>query len=133
MTSMSAGSAASPNVSKQISTSPSWANCSFTRRIVCGRGLRGGGGDRPQPLERAAQQPRHVHLRDADLLGDLVLEHVVLEAHLEDQALALRERTHPGGQRAAVVDRLEALIECADAGAQVVAGIVVAAVARGVE
>ena len=47
-------------------------------------------GDRPQPRERAPDQPRDVHLRDADALGDLGLRHVLDEAQVQDQALARR-------------------------------------------
>ena len=38
-----------------------------------------------EPVERAAQQARDVHLRDADELGDLGLGEVALEAKPQDQ------------------------------------------------
>ena len=42
-------------------------------------------------LERAAQQAGHLHLGDADTLGDLRLGQVLDEAQLQDQALARGE------------------------------------------
>src|SRR5712691_7631386 len=42
-------------------------------------------------LERAADQPRHVHLRDPDLLRDLRLGQALEEAQVQDPALALVE------------------------------------------
>ena len=42
----------------------------------------------PQPCQPAAEQPRHVHLRDAELGGDLRLRQVAVEPH-DDQALDL--------------------------------------------
>src|ERR1044072_2184091 len=47
-------------------------------------------------LERAADQPRHVHLRDADLLGDLRLRQPLEEAQVENPPLALVEDTETG-------------------------------------
>src|SRR3954470_14343306 len=96
-----------------------------TERPLLHRRLRDG----PQPLERAAEQARHVHLRDAEALGDLVLEQLVLKAQLEDDALALGEGAHAGGEHAAVLDRLEALVLLADRAGQVVAVVVVEAAA----
>ena len=46
---------------------------------------------RAQLRERAAQQARDVHLRDADAGGDLRLRQAFLEAHRDDLALALGE------------------------------------------
>ena len=45
----------------------------------------------PDPGQRPAQDPRDVHLRVADPLGDLRLGHVVDEAQAQDQPLALVE------------------------------------------
>src|SRR5262249_58739265 len=42
-------------------------------------------------VERAADQPRDVHLRDADLLGDLGLRQALEKAQVEDRALAVVE------------------------------------------
>src|SRR3954453_5602031 len=128
-----AGSARSPNVSKQISTSPMRANCSFIARIVWG--CAGSGvcsRDRAKPIERATQQSRHVHLGDPDALGDLVLEHVVLESELEDQPLALRERLEAARKRAAVLDHRIVAVLLADRAGQVVAVVLPAHLARGV-
>src|SRR4051812_34803992 len=44
-------------------------------------------------LERAANQPRDVHLRDAHLLGDLRLRQPFEEAQMQDLSLALVEHT----------------------------------------
>jgi hypothetical protein len=41
------------------------------------------------PSEGATQDSRHVHLRVADLLGDLRLSHVLGEAQAQHQPLAL--------------------------------------------
>src|SRR5919197_2203222 len=43
-------------------------------------------------LERAPDQPRHVHLRDPDPLRDLRLRQALEEAEVEDRPLALVER-----------------------------------------
>src|SRR5215204_7009850 len=41
--------------------------------------------------KRASDQPGDVHLGDAHARGDLRLSHVLLEAHSEDLAFALRQ------------------------------------------
>src|ERR1051325_330513 len=52
-------------------------------------------------LERAADETRDVHLRDADLLGDLRLRQAFEEAQVENRPLARLERAEarrePGG------------------------------------
>ena len=58
----------------------------------------------------AADQPRHLHLRDADALGDLRLRQVLDEAQVQDQAVALGQRLERGGDRRGVLDQLEALV-----------------------
>src|SRR2546421_1704910 len=58
------------------------------------------------PLQRAADQTRDVHLRDADALRDLRLCEALLKPHAQDLALALRERRQRGLQRGAVVGAL---------------------------
>src|SRR3954447_17555230 len=47
----------------------------------------------PDLLERAPNQTRDVHLRDAHLLGDLRLRQPFEEAQMEDLSLALVEHT----------------------------------------
>src|SRR5580692_11624537 len=46
---------------------------------------------RSQLLQGAAQQTRHLHLGDANALGDLSLGEIVDEAHMQYQALAWRD------------------------------------------
>jgi hypothetical protein len=46
---------------------------------------------RVETLERAADDPRNVHLRAADPLGDLRLQQVLLEAQAQDLARAIVE------------------------------------------
>ena len=55
-----------------------------------------------------------MHLRVADPLGDLRLGHVLDEAQLQDQALALVEVGEGPLQRQLVLDQLEALVLVAD-------------------
>src|SRR5919198_4497882 len=54
-------------------------------------------------LERAADQARHVHLRNADLLRDLRLRQALEEAQVQDPALALVEDAETGRQHRAVL------------------------------
>src|SRR3954451_21511385 len=65
-------------------------------------------------IERAPDQPRDVHLRDPDLLGDLRLGEALLEAHAEDLSLALRQAREGGLERGAVVGAVELLVLAAD-------------------
>src|SRR5205814_6240227 len=53
-------------------------------------------------LERAADQPRDVHLRDPDLLRDLRLRQPLEEAQVQDCALALVEDAKTRGEDGAV-------------------------------
>ena len=59
------------------------------------------------PVERAANQARHVHLGDADFLGDLGLRHSLGEAHPENLALALGKSRERRLQRSAVLGAVE--------------------------
>ncbi|WP_445009147.1 hypothetical protein [Pseudonocardia sulfidoxydans] len=68
-----------------------------------------------QLLQGAAEQSRHVHLRDADLLTDLRLGAAVEEAQDEDAAFALGEAGEQRPQRRQVVDETEPGVELADA------------------
>src|SRR6186997_957637 len=54
-------------------------------------------------LQRAANQPRDVHLRDADLLGDLRLGQAFEEAQVQDLALPLVEDTETRCEDGAVL------------------------------
>src|SRR3954454_6349220 len=54
-------------------------------------------------LERATDEPRHVHLRDADLLRDLGLRQALEEAQVQDLPLALVEHAEAGRQYRAVL------------------------------
>ena len=66
------------------------------------------------PLQGAAQDARDVHLRVADLLGDLRLGHVLDEAQPQDQPLALVEVGEGAFERELALDQLEALVLVAD-------------------
>src|SRR5579864_1651873 len=65
-------------------------------------------------LERAADQPRDVHLRDSDLLRDLRLRQAVEEAQLEDHPLAVVERAEAGREHGAVLGDLVLVLLAAD-------------------
>ena len=60
----------------------------------------------PDPLEGAADQPRHVHLRDPDLLRDLRLRQPLEEAQVEDQPLALVQRPEARREHRAILRHL---------------------------
>src|SRR5215218_7315892 len=64
--------------------------------------------------ERAADQPRDVHLRQADALGDLRLRQSLLEAHAQDLALALRQVVERRTERRAVLAAVELSVLGAD-------------------
>src|SRR5687767_7305971 len=62
-------------------------------------------------LERPADQPRDVHLRDPDLLSDLALRQPVEEAQVKDSPLALVERAEARREHGAVLgDRVLVLL-----------------------
>src|SRR2546430_14838264 len=65
-------------------------------------------------LERASDQARHVHLRDADLLRDLRLGQPVEEAQLEDLSLALVKRLEARGEYGAILRHLVLVLLGAD-------------------
>ena len=67
-------------------------------------------GDRAQPLERAPDQARDVHLGDADALGDLGLREVLDEAQVQHDPVARGQRLQRRGDRGAVLDELEAVV-----------------------
>src|SRR3954451_17986816 len=69
-------------------------------------------------LERHAQDPRDLHLRDADMLADLALREVLDEAQVEDAVLARRERAHAAAHDVAALDEPERRVLAADRLAQ---------------
>ena len=71
--------------------------------------LAGLAGQLAQTLQRAAQQPRDLHLRDADPLGDLRLREILPEAQEQDLALALGQVLGGREDRRLVVDQPEPL------------------------
>ena len=81
-----------------------------------------------QTAERAAQQPRHVHLRVPDLLADLALCEVVHEAQLHHAALELWERLPGAGDRVAALHQLVGRVHVAE---QVQEGARLVVLARG--
>src|SRR3954470_3298259 len=64
----------------------------------------------PHPVERVADQARHVHLRDPHPVGDLGLREPLEEAQVEDRALARRQPLDPGGERDPLLRLLEVLV-----------------------
>src|SRR6476659_7291408 len=54
-------------------------------------------------FERAADQPRDVHLRDSDLLRDLRLRQPFEETQMEDLALALVKDAKPRREHGAIL------------------------------
>ncbi len=55
-------------------------------------------GDRLEALERVAQNPRDVHLRDPEPLADLPLGQLLFEAQTQDLAFALWQLCQPALQ-----------------------------------
>src|SRR4051794_16444566 len=66
--------------------------------------------DRAQAGDRLADDPRDLHLRDADALADLGLRQVLLEAQPQDLALAGGHRAHELLERRAALGQPEALL-----------------------
>src|SRR3954453_23052150 len=84
---------------------PTWPTCSTTSATGSDRPPRSGqlGPHRPEdPL----QQPRHLHLGDAEDLPDLALALVLDEPQVEDPPVALGQLLHDGAQRFAGVDEV---------------------------
>src|SRR5205823_13707853 len=65
-------------------------------------------------LQRAPDQPRDVHLRDADLLCDLRLRETFEEAQMQDPPLALVEHPEAGSQHRAVLRHLVLVLVAPD-------------------
>ena len=67
-----------------------------------------------QRVDRAADEPRDVHLRDPDLVGDLALGQPLEEAQAQDLALARGQLVEAAAQHQALLGSLEALVGLAD-------------------
>src|SRR4051794_21283656 len=65
-------------------------------------------------LERGAQDPRDLHLRDPDVLADLALREVLDEAQVQDAMLARREPAHAARHRVAALDERDRPVLAAD-------------------
>jgi hypothetical protein len=63
-----------------------------------------------QGTENAPQQPRHVHLRHAEFLGDVVLCGVAVEVSRDDEAVAVRHAAEQVAQSEPVAQCSEVLI-----------------------
>src|SRR5438477_4695854 len=81
-------------------------------------------------LERAADQPRDVHLRDPHLLRDLRLGQPLEEAQVEDHALALVECAEPGSEHGAVLGYRVLVLLGADRLERIELALLVGAAAR---
>src|SRR4051794_27041488 len=66
-------------------------------------------GGRAQPAQRLADDPRDLHLRDADALPDLGLREVLLEAQPQHLALTRRDGAEQPPERRAVLGEPEAV------------------------
>src|SRR4051794_36713006 len=96
-----------------LSSSRSWRlsrSCSSVSRSATGANAIGPGlaaalalGGRTQPRQRLADEPRDLHLGDADALPDLRLRHVLYEAQAQDLALAGADGLHEPVERGAVL------------------------------
>src|SRR4051794_37023169 len=65
-------------------------------------------------VDRATDQPRHMHLRDADGTGNLALREALVVAQADDLALALAEAVEAAAQEDPVLGELVALVVAAD-------------------
>src|SRR5690242_5340304 len=66
--------------------------------------------------ERGAYEPRHVHLRDPDLVRDLRLREVLHEAQIQDKPVPLGQRAQLRRQRGGVLGQLVAGVLAAQLG-----------------
>jgi len=69
---------------------------------------------RGELIERAAQQPRHVHLREPDAVGDVALREVLLEAQAQQLLVALAQARGQHRHRDGVLGLIERRIVPAD-------------------
>src|SRR3954452_4854702 len=65
-------------------------------------------------VDRAADEPRDVHLRDADGTGDLALGEALVVAQADDLALALAEAVEAATEQDPLLGELVALVVAAD-------------------
>src|SRR5947208_4871913 len=86
-----------------------------------------------QSRQRLADQPRDLHLRDADALPDLGLRHVLDKAQAQHLALARADDLHEPVERRAVLGEPESGVDQSDGVAERVARVLVAARARRIE
>src|ERR1700693_5288213 len=84
-----------------------WWTPEVVRPLVVLRALFG---ELAQPLQRAAQQPRNLHLRDADSVGDLGLREILAEAQVEDLTLAAWQMASGREDRRVLIDQSEPLV-----------------------
>src|SRR3954447_18605260 len=91
-----------------------------------------GAGALAHALDALTQHARDLHLADADVLADLLLGEVALEAQAHDQTVARREDAHHPAQLRAVLGPAEGVLRGANTLADR-AGLVVGAAHRGVE
>ena len=88
-------------------------------------------GPAPELVEAAGQQAGHVHLADAEALGDLRLGHALVEAEVEHDLLPLGEAGDERAQGGPALGPVEVGVEAAELAEQ--AGAVVVVAAAGVE
>src|SRR6266540_2085640 len=79
---------------------------------------------RAQPFQAPGEQPRDVHLADADALGDLGLGQALEEPQLDDAPLTLGKHAQQLGELVAVLDARERRVVAAEARRQVAAFVV---------
>src|SRR5712691_12667854 len=83
-------------------------------------------------LERSPDEPRHMHLRDADLLGDLRLRQSFEEAQMENCALSFIEDAEPRREHCAVLRHVVLMLQRADRLERIeLLAVVASAAARG--
>src|SRR4051812_16490119 len=79
------------------------------------RSCRGSAADsRAEPRQRAAQQPRDLHLRDARPAGDLGLREVLDEAQVQQLAIAIVEQVAQAAEGDDVLRARELLVVAAE-------------------
>src|SRR4051812_7944464 len=121
----SSGERASPWSLVSISSTSRWSTMSsamMSSSAWCSGGMstpcrcRGSGGlqSLPQPAQGLADETGHLHLGDADVVGDLLLRPALEEAQGQDPAVARRQplEQRPDGQD--VLDLAEHRVEVAE-------------------
>src|SRR3984957_18435881 len=89
--------------------------------------------DRTELLETPFEQPRDLHLRDADPLGDLRLAEFFAEAHVQHLALLRRDLLDRRGDGQAELDELEVPVLAAERVGKALLGAAVLLTARSVD